>query len=101
MHKYYPKQNVRPNKPPMTYQGDAFLADFLALPEKVADDDWSATIENKSGVSSLAVCNFDILRVVFNSKSNSVYFIKKPKKNKKVKKKRKRYLVFFFFFFFF
>lgn len=39
MHKYYPKENVRPNKLPMAYQGDAFLADILALLEKVADDD--------------------------------------------------------------
>ena len=49
----------------MAYQGDAFLADISALPEKVAADDWSATVEDKSGVSSLAVWQFDILRAIF------------------------------------
>ena len=68
----------------MAYQGDAFLADILALPEKVADDDWSASIEDKSGVSSLAVWKFDILRAIFTR--NQIVYMFYERTEGKIKK---------------
>lgn len=62
LHKYYPNENVKPNKATMTYQGDAFfLADISVFSEEVLGDAWSVIVDaDSSGVSSLAICSFDI-----------------------------------------